>query len=211
MTPIDTLNPLQVGRLHEIGEGKKFWGYLDTEALQSRYVLAAHFVRGIQHVVEIGGYRRNAVTNFLTGPHESVSVYSLDAEFEPMESCELNGGVCRVRHVRDFFQNHQHPEGQIALVALGLEILGNLEPFCALLRRATVAVIEVPMHHAPSLDCLQRIEQAVSCRLRCRIDLDLSPNEPLLRDELARSNLNAPFWHRSVRVLEPVAAASSAL
>lgn len=204
MTAIETLNPLQLPRLHEIGAGNKFWGYLDTEALQSRYVLAAHVVRGIDHIVEVGGYRRNVITEFLTGQHKSVSVYSLDAEFEPMQADTLNGASCRVRHVRDFFQHHAPPDGALAVVALGLEIHGDLEPFCALLRRATVAVIEVPLRHAPSLDCLARIESAVPCRLRCRIDLDLSPNEPLLREALAATNLNAPFWHRSVRVLEPL-------
>lgn len=204
MAPNDTLNPLQQPRLHEIAAGKKFWGYLDTEALQSRYVFAAHVVRGVAHVVEVGGYRRNAITHFLTGHHESVSVYSLDAEFEPLERDELNGAPCRVRHVRDFFQNHPMPSGPLALVALGLEIHGDLQPFCALLARSTVAVVEVPLRHEPSIECLRRIEQAVPCGLRCRLDLDLSANEPLLRDELALSNLNAPFWHRSIRVLEPV-------
>lgn len=200
---MSTLNPLQVPRLHEISAGKKFWGYLDTEALQSRYVLAAHAVRGSAHIVEVGGYRRNAITHFLTGPHDSVSVYSLDAEFEALALEELNGAPCRVRHVQDFFQNHPHPQDRLGVVALGLEIHGDLEPFCALLRRAGVAVIEVPVQHQPSLDCLARILQAVPCRLRCQVNLDLSPNEPLLREELAQSNMNAPFWLRNLHVLEP--------
>lgn len=200
---MSTLNPLQVPRMQEIGAGKKFWGYLDTEALQSRYVLAAHFLRGVRNVVEVGGYRRNAITNFLTGQHDSVSVYSLDAEFEPLERGELNGAPCRVRHVRDFFQSHSHPAESLGVVALGLEILGDLEPFCELLRRADIAVIEVPVRHQPSLDCLDRILRSVPCRLRCQVNLDLSSNEPLLREELAQSNLNVPFWHRNVHVLEP--------
>ena len=40
----NTPHPWQVPRIQEILSGKKFWGYLDTEALQTRYVLAAHFV-----------------------------------------------------------------------------------------------------------------------------------------------------------------------
>ena len=200
---MSTLNPLQVPRMREISEGKKFWGYLDTEALQSRYVLAAHFLRGVRHVVEVGGYRQNAITNFLTGRHDSVSVYSLDAEFDPLEREELNGAPCRVRHVRDFFQNHQQPTGSVGVVALGLELQGDLEPFCALLRDAEIAVIEVSAQHPPSLECLDRLLQSVPCRLRCQLNLDLSPNEPLLREELARSNMNAPFWLRNIHVLEP--------
>lgn len=203
MSEMTVLNTLQLPRLAEIDAGKKFWGYLDTEALQSRYVLAAHFLRGVPHIVEVGGYRRNAISHFLTGSHESVSVYSLDAEFESLEQDTLNGAPCHVRHVRDFFQHHPAPEGSLGLVALGLEILGDLTPLCELLRRASVAVVEVPLQHQPSLDCLARLQAAVPCRLRCRVDIDLSPNEPLLRDELARTNLNKPFWLRSLRVLVP--------
>lgn len=201
---MSALNPLQLPRLHEIHAGKKFWGYLDTEALQSRYVLAAHWMRGLEHVVEVGGYRRNVITRFLTGPHASISVYSLDAEFDALEEDTLNGAPCRVQHVQDYFQNHPvPPEGSLGLVALGMEIHGDLEPFCTLLRRATLAVIEVPVKHQPSLDCLASILHAVPCRLRCQVNLDLSPNEPLLRDELAQANMNAPFWHRNLHVLEP--------
>ena len=200
---MSTLNPLQLPRLHEISAGKKFWGYLDTEALQSRYVLAAHYLRGMAHIVEVGGYRRNAITHYLTGRHDSVSVYSLDVEFETLALEELNDAPCRVRHVQDFFQYHEHPQHNLGIVALGLEIHGELEPFCALLRRATVAVIEVPVQHQPSLDCLARILRAVPCRLRCQINLDLSSNEFLLREELAQSNMNTPFWLRNLHVLEP--------
>src|SRR2546426_11697428 len=100
------MNPFQLPRLSEIEAGKKFWGYLDTDAFRTRYVLAAHFVRHARHIVEIGGYRDNVITNFLTGAHESVTVYSLDAEFDPLERDSLNGTPCRGRHIRDFFQNH---------------------------------------------------------------------------------------------------------
>src|SRR5579859_7321916 len=102
---MSTNNPLQVPRLEEIRAGRKFWGYLDTEPLRIRYVLAAHFVRDCPHIIEIGGYRQNVITSFLRGAHESVTVFSLDEEFEPLERAELNGVPCRVRHVRDFFQS----------------------------------------------------------------------------------------------------------
>lgn len=203
---MNTLNSFQAPRIGEIAAGGKFWGYLDTEPLRARYVLAAHFLRCAPHVLEVGGYRDNAITHFLTGVHESVTVYSLDAEFEPLERDELNGAACRVRHVRDFFQNHPHPAQGLGVAALGLEIQGGLDPFCALLRDADVAVIEVALRHGPSVECLARILDAVPCRLRCRIDLDLSANEGLLRDELARTNMNAPFWERSLRVIEPLRA-----
>lgn len=200
---METLNPFQVNRLHEIKAGRKFWGYLDTEALQTRYVLAAHFVRDAAHVVEIGGYRRNVITSFLTGRHESVTVFSLDAEFEAVERDTLNDAPCRVRHVRDFFQRHPHPSDRLAVVALGMEVHGDLAPFCDLLRQAEVAVIEIPPDHAPSVECLAAIRAAVPLRVRCQIGLDFSANSALLQEELRDSNMNQPFWRRDVYVLEP--------
>ena len=199
---VNTINPHQVPRLREIQAGRKFWGYLDTEAFRSRYVLAAHFVRHARHIVEIGGYRDNLITNFLTGQHESVSVYSLDAEFEPIERESLNGAPCRVRHVRDYFQNYPHPTDDLAVVALGLEIHGGIDAFHGLIRDATTTVVEIPVDHRPSVECLNALLASVPLRVRCQINLDLSPNDELLRDELRASSMNPPFWRRHVYVLD---------
>ena len=190
-------------RLQEILSGKKFWGYLDTEALQSRYVLAAHFVRHARNIVEIGGYRDNVITRFLTGTHDSVSVFSLDAEFETFEAETLNGAPCRVRHVSDYFQNYTHPTESLGVIVLGIEILGDFDPLCNLLSNAEAAVIEVPIDHAPSVDCLGAILQRTSLRVAVQINLDLSPNEFIIGDELAKTNMNVPFWKRNVYVLRP--------
>src|SRR5262249_35063152 len=122
-------HPFQSPRLGDIRAGKKFWGYLDTEALQIRYAIAAHFLKDCKNVVEVGGYRRNAITHFLTGHHESVTVFSLDAEFEECERDTLNGAPCMVKHIRNYFQTFSHSTDDLGLVALGLEIYGALMPF----------------------------------------------------------------------------------
>ncbi len=200
------LNPFQVPRLEEIRAGSKFWGYLDTEALRTRYVLAAHFVRQCRHIIEIGGYRENVITGFLHGCHETVTVFSLDEEFTPLERAELNGSPCRVRHIRDYFQSHAElaslAETDFGLVVLGLEIQGNLAPFLQLVRRSRITVLEVAQDHPPGIVALEQILTSIPARTVCRVDLDLSANEPLLRDELA-SNMNRPFWRRRLHVLEP--------
>jgi hypothetical protein len=201
---VQTLNPFQRPRLPEIEAGMKFWGYLDTDALRTRYVLAAHFVRQAAHVVEIGGYRDNVITNFLSGPHDSVTVFSLDAEFEPLERETLNDRPCRVRHIRDFFQHHPPPTGGLAVVALGLEVHGGLETFYDLVRRADRAVVEIPVDHPPSVECLSRLRAHVETRVVCQVNLDLSPNEPILREQLRETNMNAPFWKRHLYVLDTV-------
>lgn len=201
---MDSLHPLQLPRIHEIREGKKFWGYLDTVALQTRYVLAAHFLRNTRNVIEIGGYRNNLITRFLTGTHDSVSIFSLDAEFEPFEQDTLNGAPCRVRHIHDYFQNYPHPTESLGVVALGIEILGDREPLWNLLRQAEVVVIEVPVDHAPSVQWFQEILTQLNVPIRCQINLDYSPNEALLHHELAQTNMNVPFWKRNVYILEPL-------
>jgi hypothetical protein len=199
----NTPHPWQVPRIREILSGKKFWGYLDTEALQTRYVLAAHFVRHARNIVEIGGYRDNVITRFLTGTHDSVSVFSLDAEFETLETETLNGAPCRVRHVADYFQNYTHPTESLGVIVLGIEILGDFDPVCDLLSHAEVAVIEVPIDHNPSVACLGSILQHTKLRVAVQINLDYSPNEVIVGDELAKTNMNVPFWKRNVYVLRP--------
>jgi hypothetical protein len=201
---MDSLHPLQLPRIHEIREGKKFWGYLDTVALQTRYVLAAHFLRNTRNIIEIGGYRNNVITRFLTGAHDSVSVFSLDAEFEPLEQESLNGAPCRVRHIHDYFQNYPHPTESLGVVALGIEILGDREPLWNLLGQAEVVVIEVPVDHVPSVQWFQEILEKLNVPITCQINLDYSPNETLLRNELAQTNMNVPFWKRNVYVIEPL-------
>jgi hypothetical protein len=199
---METMNPFQLPRLAEIETGRKFWGYLDTEALRTRYVLAAYFVRHAAHIVEIGGYRNNLITNFLTGTHESVTVFSLDAEFEPLERDTLNGAPCRVRHVRDFFQAHEHAGTRLAIVALGLEIHGNAEPFYALVARSERAVIEIPIDHQPSVRCLNQLRERVGLTLVCQVNMDLSPNDGVLREQLRETNMNVPFWKRNLFVFD---------
>jgi hypothetical protein len=201
---MDSLHPLQLPRIHEIREGKKFWGYLDTVALQTRYVLAAHFLRNTRNIIEIGGYRNNVITRFLTGTHDSVSVFSLDAEFESMEQESLNGAPCRVRHIHDYFQDYPYPAESLGVVALGIEILGDREPLWNLLGQAEVVVIEVPVDHAPSVQWFQEILDRLNVPISCQINLDYSPNEALVRNELAQTNMNVPFWKRNVYVIEPL-------
>lgn len=206
LSRLNATNPFQIPRLEEIRAGRKFWGYLDTEALRTRYVLAADFMRECPDVVEIGGYRGNVITAFLHGRHQSVTVFSLDEEFEPLERAELNGAPCRVRHVRDYFQSHADfipaNSSGLGVVILGLELHGELEPVLQLMRRARVCVLEVAMDHPPGITAMDQILAAVPARTSCCIDLDLSGNESLLQDELG-SNINRPFWRRRMRVIEP--------
>ena len=72
----------------------------------------------------------------------------MDAEFEVLEQGHLNGAPCRVRHIKDYFQGCSVSGESPGIVALRLEIIGDLEPFCDLLRRSQAAIVEVATEHA---------------------------------------------------------------
>ena len=108
-----------------------------------------------------------------------------------------------MRHVGDYFQNYTHATDSLAVVVLGIEILGDFDPLCALLSHADVAVIEVPIDHTPSVECLGAILQRTNLRVAVQINLDLSPNEDIVGDQLAKTNMNVPFWKRNVYILRP--------
>ena len=76
-----------------------------------------------------------------------LSVFSLGSGFEPLEKNTLNGASCRISHVADYFQNHNHATNSLGLVVLGFEIIGAVEPFYELIHRSQVAVIEIAAKH----------------------------------------------------------------
>ena len=61
--------------------------HLSGPAAAIRQVLAAHFVRGCAHALEIGGYRR-PLTGYLT--HAPLSVTSIDPKTAEYEAEELD-------------------------------------------------------------------------------------------------------------------------
>lgn len=77
--------------------------FYEHDAFKSRYVIAAHHLRGCRHIVEIGGYR-TPITHFLTSQHASVTV--LDPYVKPVANETLNGAPCRVRHFPMMFEDY---------------------------------------------------------------------------------------------------------
>ena len=76
--------------------------YLLTEGAMSRYVLAAHYVRDCQSVIEIGGFK-TPITRFLTRVPEQVLV--VDPLIPPYTATHLNGQPCQVEHRAAAFQS----------------------------------------------------------------------------------------------------------
>lgn len=173
--------------------------HLSGPAALVRQVVAAHFVTGCPHVVEIGGHLR-PVTPFLT--HGPKSVLVVDPKVEPYESAELHGRPCRVRHIARKFQEVEFdvPEGEYGLVLLGysLKPFGDKNPLgetlFSLIDHARVTVLEYP----PALDrassqipvLLARSSVKVRCTVEFRLD-----------DDQIRGS---PYADRRLVVLDPV-------
>lgn len=127
--------------------------HLTGPAAHVRQVLAAHFVRGIDHIVELGGHPR-PITGFLT--HTPRSVLMIDPKADPYSAEQLNGSPCRVRHIAAKFQavDVDVPPRQYALVMIGLSLkpLGSrsvlAERLYGLIDNAAVVVVD----YAPALE-----------------------------------------------------------
>lgn len=178
--------------------------YLLTEAARARYVLAAHYVRECEHVVEIGGFK-TPVTGFLTRIPRSVLV--VDPKIEAFHADTLRGRPCEVRHVRARFQEHDFrlAPGSTGLVILGCSIkYFSEEPavreaewskLAGLMEGARVTVLEYPLGWELGADNVETLTSRVAVRRRLSIDLDIGDNP----------GIDTPYHRRRFLVLEPAA------
>ncbi len=182
------------------------FNYFLTEAAQARYVLAAHYLKGCEHIVEIGG-SRTPITKFIDPPPASIVV--VDPKMAPFHAESLAGRPCRVDHVRTTFQAHDFELAgrEYGLVILGLSLKHFGEQFgeaadsaspgwrklIALVRGARTAVIEYALDWELGRREAEAIVAGSGCRTVMRLDLDLGDNE----------GEDTPFRRRRFMVLEP--------
>jgi hypothetical protein len=177
--------------------------HLSGPAAAIRQVLAAHFVRGCPHVLEIGGHKQ-PVTGYLT--HAPLSVTSIDPKTTEYEAGELNGRPCRVRHIARKFQD---VELDLAPRSYGLVLLGySLKPFgrreplgelmFSLVDNASVVVID----YAPELERAASQVPAILSRptLASHCSFELKLEDP----EIAAT----PYARRRFHVLHPSGSAA---
>lgn len=165
-----------------------------------RQVLAAHFVAGLPHIVEIGGHLR-PVTPYLRPAPESVLV--VDPKVVPFEASELNGAPCSVRHVARKFQelDYDLPIGRYGLIMLGcsLKPFGGREVVGDLLFRLIDNAGVVVLDYAPALERaagqVPHILGRNTLRQRCALSLVLEDAEIA----------GTPYAERRFVVLDPVA------
>ena len=173
--------------------------HLSGPAAMARQVLAAHFVSGFSHIVEIGGHFR-PITPFLY--HGPQSVLVVDPKVEPYEAEELHGKPCRVRHVAAKFQQltYQLPRHRYGLVFVGysLKPYGGNDPIgeqlFELVDNAGVVVLEYPPAYGRSAGQAPQILERDTMKKRCSIELTLDDAE------IAGS----PYARRLLTVLDPV-------
>ncbi len=101
--------------------------HLSGPAAGIRQAIAAHFLVGCPHIIEIGGAGL-PISRFVTHHPESVTV--IDPKIEPLATEELNGFPCRLRHIAAKFQDHEavavempaFEPGTYGLALLGLSL-----------------------------------------------------------------------------------------
>jgi hypothetical protein len=163
-----------------------------------RQVLAAHFLRDCEHIVEIGGHIR-PVTGYLT--HAPLSVLSVDPKTPAYEAEMLNGKPCRVRHVARKFQEveYTYARRSYGLVLLGysLKPFGSREPLGQLLfgliDNAKTVVLEYPPALERASSQVPEILSRPSLEQLCGFEIDI--DDP----EIAPT----PYARRRFHVLKP--------
>ena len=164
-----------------------------------RQVLAAHFVRECEHIVEIGGHIR-PVTDYLT--HAPKSVLSVDPKTPAYEAEMLNRKPCRVRHVARKFQEvaYDYSPRSYGLVLLGysLKPFGSREPLgqllFALIDNARTVVLEYPPALERASSQVPEILSRPALKEFCGFEIAI--DDP----EIAGS----PYARRRFHVLKPV-------
>ncbi|MCO5062851.1 MAG: hypothetical protein M9924_00390 [Rhizobiaceae bacterium] len=172
--------------------------HLAGPAAEIRQVLAAHFVRDCEHIVEIGGHIR-PVTGYLT--HSPRSVLSVDPKTPDYEATELNGRPCHVRHISKKFQEveYNYSPHTYGLVLLGysLKPFGKREPLgellFSLIDNAKVVVIEYPPELERATSQVPEIVARPTLAQFCRFALDL-------HDDAIEGS---PYTRRMFYVLHP--------
>lgn len=140
------------------------WSYLKSEALQTRYKLAASYVQGFEYIVEIGGYL-TPITNFID-PAKYRKILSIDPLGE--QSSRDNVLHLRVKYQDiDIFQ-YVEPK-KYALIILGLD-LEIEESLISIVKSSARFIVEYPI----DLEWQRSHEEMLEIINRCNLSLEVS-------------------------------------
>ncbi len=178
--------------------------YLLTPAAQARYILAAHYVRYCDHIVEIGG-RYTPITQYLTGTPKSILV--LDPKMPAFSSDSFLGRSCDIRHVKAKFQDWEFEltDKNYALVILGCSIKhfsadgvereSEWRKLIHLIDSAAITVLEYATDWRRGADNFTAMRDRIKAQKVLQIDMDISSN----------SDMDTPYTLRRFLVFESTA------
>ncbi len=156
--------------------------YLLSEAAQSRYVLAEHYLRDCETIVEIGGFK-TPITKFVTTPKRRILV--LDPKMPEFHAETLLGRPCRVDHLRARFQDFTFDlkPRSYGLVILGLSLKyftddgaesGEWTGLVNLIDNARLSVIEFPLAWDLGRQEVDFLLERTKTTVRFQVDLDFT-------------------------------------
>lgn len=148
------------------------WKYLYSEAFKMRYILAADFMKDMDLVVEVGGYK-TPIIDFLP---ENICGICIDPRSEPMESGnkKILSEYFSEKHCYDV-------EGKLGVVLIGMDL--NMNPsdwnsLMELIKRSKKLVIGYPNCWSPSKTQHNKILKRVKgLKLTKKVLLDFSGND----------------------------------
>src|SRR5579884_2893342 len=160
------------------------WDYLQNPILQLRQRIAAHLLSSTDRILEIGAFK-TPITPFLF--HTPTEIAIVDPLVEPYESHELNGKLCRVRHLAislDEFDIASWRAQPFGLLFCGMDLnrqdvepavwLNTVCKFLWLVSAASPCILEYPVKWEPSAQLFNLILSLLQPRLKADIRLDLT-------------------------------------
>ena len=153
--------------------------HLAGVAANLRQRMAAHFVDGLAHIVEIGGHL-SPVSRFLTRVPESFTC--IDPKAEPLVSDQLAGQPCRVRHIDRKFQDVELDRlpASYGLVFVGysLKPFGQRDPvgdkLFSLMHNSAITVIEYALNLERASSQIDTIMQQASLEVLAEIEFRIA-------------------------------------
>lgn len=167
------------------------WKYLTSKPFQTRFLIAAHFLKECKNIIEIGGYKM-PITGFLT--HDFEKALSIDPLIDPKEEK-------RIVHAREdfrYFDFKPYLKKPYGLVLLGMDLPFDFKLF-SLVASAKTVVIEFPPAHLPSRMQFELLEKNLKWHVDLKLHMDFS--ESNFGD---LSDSYPAFPKRVLYVLEPI-------
>jgi len=151
------------------------WKYLDTEPFRTRQVLAAHFVRDCENILEVGSHK-NPISGFLRGPHKHVVCADPRTE-DPQFTLKYKRDGRLIASELNLYRGSARDalvgSGDWGFVCLGYDPIDlPLEFFLSSIETSSVAVLEAWESYTPWKVLKQNLPQTgKSVFVRMKLDL----------------------------------------